>query len=178
MTLTHIALLLLGIFLGTVAAVEILRRSVVSLQSSWISTYLTGPYGYIEDVGFVALAAALLMFPHILNLSLIPTIMFTAGGIGVLLTMITRVFFAKLFPSMSAATITKLHVLSAGVAFAGAYFGVALSHPSHAAAILLAAGSLLCVALVVDKDVADNMQIAEKVGALALTIAAALRLMQ
>ena len=126
-------LVLTGIFATTAILVEVLRKitppsgetpSQVNPLQTTISTYLTGPYSILEDLGFVALFGALELLPKTLNLSLAPTILLSLSGVGVLFAMLTRKVFPKLLPSLSPAITTKIHVASAAVAFSGAFLGL------------------------------------------------------
>ena len=108
----------IALFLLSCTVVEIIRRQDVDYRDSWISTYLTGPWSWIEDTGFYAMACSLLLLPHVLNLGLIQTVAATVGAVALTLVVLTRKYFGIWF-KLPAPTVTRYHVISAGVAFAG-----------------------------------------------------------
>ena len=158
-------------FLVGISAVEAIRRHEVSYKTSWISTYIQGPYSWIEDLGFAALAGSLELLPHVLNLGLVQTLSATVGGVALVMVVVTRKYFHSWFPSLSGSAITRMHVLSAGLAFAGAAIAAwdgEYSIVSHG--ILIATG--IACAVVAFMDDFNGSEIAEKLGALGVCLAA------
>jgi len=176
MNIRILAEVLLVIFAISIVVVEIIRKTV-SPATSWISTYLTGPYSWIEDIGFVALFVALELFPHILNTHGLVTIIFTVAGIGVLMTMVSDKFFPSLFPSLPTTTISLIHRISAGIAFTGATFGLMLVSASTLDTFLLSACLAGTLWLYIGaKNGSNGQMVAEKLLACGITLIAFLRL--
>ncbi len=169
---------LLAFFGVTAVLVELLRKDVNPLNSP-ISTYLTGPYSYLEDLGFVALFGALEFLPHYLKLELLPTVLLSASGVGVLFAMLTRKFFPKLFPSLSSSKITQIHVASAAVGFLGAFLGLLASGLTVFEKVVILGTALVCAVFSFYPPLVKNSgtEIAEKLGALGIVSTIALRIL-
>ena len=107
-------------FLAAFVAVQVLRHDL-SLQNDPISAYLTGPFGWFLDAGFVFLAAALVW------LSLASdgwaALGFAAGSLGVLWAMLTKRIPAMLGQNIDAPPWEPLHLLAAAAGFIGTWTG-------------------------------------------------------
>src|SRR5574337_1567820 len=115
----------LAFFLVAIGLVEYLDRRSLNPARTWISSYITdAPLSWLEDLGFVALAASMELMPHIFKAGMPQTVALSVGGVAALLVVASRKYFPTWFPGLSASTITRIHILSAGIAFLGAFGGI------------------------------------------------------
>src|SRR5574337_1442241 len=120
-----IAIFGLAFFLVAICFVEYFDRRSLNPLQTWISSYITdAPLSWLEDLGFVTLAASLELMPHIFKAGMPQTVALSAAGIAALLVVASRKYFPTWFPGLSSTTITRIHVLSAGIAFLGAFGGI------------------------------------------------------
>lgn len=176
MNIRLLAEILLVVFAGTAVLVEILNRKDINPATSWISTYLTGPYSWLEDVGFLALAIAFNLFPHIFNLNSFLSVVFPVAGVAVFLTMASDKFFPHLFPSLSSGAIGQIHRASAGIAFFTASLGLILIAALPINIVLLCLCFGIIIWLIKGTNDADAPQWSEKLLAYTLVLVAFLQL--
>ncbi|HET8550894.1 MAG TPA: hypothetical protein VFM97_00270 [Gammaproteobacteria bacterium] len=104
-----------AVFVACCIAPEVLRRATTDYASEPISTYLTGRYGWIEDAGFLALAAALAVLGTQLR-----------GWAGLCAALGTVGVFGALLTDRCAGWIGphahRWHLTCAGLAFVAAFF--------------------------------------------------------
>lgn len=170
-----LATLCLAFFLVTIGVVEYLDRRSLNPARTWISSYITGaPLSWLEDLGFVAMSASLELMPHIFKAGLAQTVALSVGGVAALLVVASRKYFPTWFPSLSASTITRIHVLAAGVAFITAFGGILIGSSSSVKLILGAA--VLVSGLVFNTSSPVKGQMIEKILAVGICIAGLVRL--
>ncbi len=130
-----ITIALIAIFAITFVAVQVLRESHLfyaalppamdssvrdlSIINDPISSYLTGPYGWFLDAGFVALAAALWLF--VLGSPLLAAWGFAVGGIGVLGAMLTKRIPTMLGQNIDGKPWEPIHLVCAALGFVGTW---------------------------------------------------------
>lgn len=169
------ALFCLAFFLVAIGLVEYLDRRSLNPARTWISSYITdAPLSWLEDLGFVALAASLELMPHIFKAGLAQTVALSAAGIAALLVVASRKYFPTWFPSLSASTITRIHVLAAGVAFITAFGGILIG--SSISVKVVMGLSVLSCGLVFNTDSQVKDQMIEKILAGGICIAGLVRL--
>lgn len=157
---------LIGLFLASLIAVELLRKKTVDPLTSWISTYLTGPYSFIEDAGFVALAVALFLYPSSGTASIVLGI----GSICVFLSMASRRFLPYFISSVS--LVTRIHVVVSGLAFLTTAAGLLLLRSLPVSGVLVGTVLVDLILLVLYSDDPPTQQIIEKVSVAGIGIAA------
>src|SRR5574337_85417 len=165
----------LAFFLVAIGLVEYLDRRSLNPARTWISSYITdAPLSWLEDLGFVALAASMELMPHIFNAGVLQTVALSVCGIAALLVVASRKYFPTWFPSLSASTITRIHILSAGIAFIAAFGGILIGSSIFVKLTLGAA--VLVSGLVFNTSSPVKGQMIEKILAVGICIAGLVRL--
>ena len=175
MNITEIAIFCLPFFLVAIGLVEYLDRRSLNPARTWISSYITDvPLSWLEDLGFVALAASMELMPRIFKAGLTQTVALSVGGVAALMVVASRKYFPTWFPSLPASTITRIHVLAAGVAFITAFGGILIGS-SIFVKLILGAAVLVC-GLVFNTSSPVKGQMIEKILAVGICIAGLVRL--
>lgn len=175
MSTAGIAIFGLTFFLGAIILVEYLDRRFLNPARTWISSYITdAPLSWLEDLGFVGLAGSMELMPHVFNSGPVQSVALSAGGIAALLVVASRKYFPAIFPGVAPATITRIHVISAGIAFLTAFTGILIG--SGFLPRLVLAVTLLACFWIMDFRVHFRDQAIEKVLAIGICIAGLVRL--
>ena len=171
MTDTRIIVVLCSLFVLSLMAAEFLRPE--SIDRSWVSTYLTGPDSWIEDVGFLLLAAAVFLMPAVLPG---PRWLYMVSGISIVMVMASRVLLPRI-TSFPPDIVTRVHVAFSGIAFlsTGVLAFLALGRP---ALLVLGIMGLACALALVFAPPDVRMQIAEKLLTLGIPLAFIVPLVQ
>lgn len=171
MTNTQIIIVLCLLFVLSLITAEFLRPEPI--DRSWVSTYLTGPDSWIEDVGFLLLAAAVFLMPAALPG---PRWLYMVSGVSIVMVMASRVLLPRV-TSLPPDLITHIHVAFSGIAFlsTGVLAFLALGRP---ALLVLGITGLACTLVLVFAPPAIRMQIAEKLLALGIPLAFIVPLLQ
>lgn len=171
MTDTRIIVVLCSLFVLSLTAAEFLRPEPI--DCSWVSTYLTGPDSWIEDVGFLLLAAAVFLMPAVLPG---PRWLYMVSGISIVMVMASRVLLPGI-TSFPPDIVTRVHVAFSGIAFlsTGVLAFLALGRP---ALLVLGIMGLACALALVFAPPAIRMQTAEKLLTLGIPLAFIVPLIQ
>lgn len=171
MTDTRIIVVLCSLFVLSLITAEFLRPEPI--DRSWVSTYLTGPDSWIEDVGFLLLAAAVFLMPAVLPG---PHWLYIVSGTSIVMVMASRVLLPRL-TSLPPDLITHIHIAFSGIAFlsTGVLAALALGRP---ALLVLGITGLACALVLVFAPPDVRMQIAEKLLALGIPLAFIVPLVQ
>lgn len=171
MTDTRIIIVLCSLFVLSLLAAEFLRPEPI--DCSWVSTYLTGPDSWIEDVGFLLLAAAVFLMSAVLPG---PRWLYMVSGVSIVMVMASRVLLPRV-TSLPPDLITHIHVAFSGIAFlsTGVLAFLALGRP---ALLVLGITGLACTLVLVFAPPAIRMQIAEKLLTLGIPLAFIVPLLQ
>lgn len=171
MTDTRIIVVLCSLFVLSLMAAEFLRPEPI--DRSWVSTYLTGPDSWIEDVGFLLLAAAVFLMPAVLPG---PRWLYMVSGISIVMVMASRVLLSRI-TSFPPDIVTRVHVAFSGIAFlsTGVLAFLALGRP---ALLVLGIMGLACALALVFAPPDVRMQIAEKLLTLGIPLAFIVQLIQ
>ncbi len=175
MRITEIATFCLAFFLAAIGLVEYLDRRYLNPAQTWISSYITDvPLSWLEDLGFVSLAASMELMPHIFKAGMPQTVALSVGGVAALMVIASRKYFPTWFPSLSPETITRIHILSAGIAFIAAFGGILIGSSIFVKLTLGAA--VLVSGLVFNTSSPVKGQMIEKILAVGICIAGLVRL--
>lgn len=140
-----VVLLLVLFFVASNVIVEYLRRETDNAVTEPMSDYLTGPYSRWQDYGFFALSAALLILA-VAGVDLIawsvPMFCAAASLVGVVET--KRLMLTH--PAQKA-TLKRLHIACAGVAFAGVTFAELYISRGHEVLFLIPLAAVVIAAL-------------------------------
>lgn len=171
MTNTQIIIVLCLLFVLSLITAEFLRPEPI--DRSWVSTYLTGPDSWIEDVGFLLLAAAVFLMPTVLPG---PHWLYIVSGTSIVMVMASRVLLPRL-TSLPPDLITHIHIAFSGIAFLSTGFlaVLALGKP---ALVVLGVTAVACIVSLVFAPPDIRMQIAEKLLTLGIPLAFIVPLVQ
>lgn len=171
MTNTQIIIVLCSLFVLSLITAEFLRPEPI--DRSWVSTYLTGPDSWIEDVGFLLLAAAVFLMPTVLPG---PRWLYMVSGVSIVMVMASRVLLPRL-TSLPPDLITHIHIAFSGIAFlsTGVLAVLALGKP---ALVVLGVTAVACIVSLVFAPPDIRMQIAEKLLTLGIPLAFIVPLVQ
>lgn len=155
-----ILFILISIFVSGNILTEWRNRKTLPWQTTPLSGYLADvPWAIVQDIGFFALATALLIIGHTFTAA---GISFFVGGIALVMVVVTRYYiaFAGATPADNA-IVERGHILSAGIAYTGAILGVLMTTWHTGGLANGAALAAVAVAFLVNRFVPGNTKLEE-----------------
>ena len=154
-----ILFVLLSMFVAGNILTEWRNRKALPWMSNPMSAYLAGvPWAWVQDIGFVALAGALVLFSIG---PLIPQILFLLGAVSLLMVVLTKYI----------ASLSKFHKTSAALAFTSVIAGILVRtwHTGNIANSFAMAS--ICVAFLFMRFAPKKTELEEKSVATCIVIA-------
>jgi len=144
-----IILTLVLFFIATNIITEFVNRKTLSPLTNPMSSYLAGvPLAWLQDLGFGALAVALLILPLIFPFSMLEIATFYLSAVAIAGVVGTKWVIQESGNLAERALMERIHVICAGIAFAGTTLGLLLyTWPHDGLAFGAGVGAVISAAL-------------------------------